>query len=275
MYGCPQSNYEYGHHPRFRLPESPEIVAKASEDKDTFTLSFDVPGVKLEDVSIEEHDGVLTISAARKSGTSVITQLEKKYKIHERMVDAANIKAELEDGVLTIVIPKNKDAKTGPTSITITSGYPVETESGNDSASDEKNKVKEFRFSTDLPGVRLDDVEITLSDDDDFGTDTTQLIIHAKRQHQGAVVTNIYRKCFVSTASFDMTKIQAYLADGVLTVIAPPRAQVASTGIRKIPILGGASSLVTHDTKGTADTSIEPECEGMDINVETVKEEEK
>lgn len=291
MHGFPQSNCMYGQHPRFRLPKSPEtdcslvkkncsFVANGSEDQDTFTLSFDVPGVKKEDVSIEEHDGVLEVSAKRKSHETVTAQLEKKYKIDERMVDVSKIKAVLEDGVLNIVLPKNKDAKAaGPSSITITSGYPTEPETANNDANDENNKVnKEFRFSTDLPGVRLDDVEIMLKDDDNdvFGrTDTYQLIIHAKRQ-KGALVTKIHRQCSVPASLFEMSKIQAFLADGVLTVVAPPRIKVASAGTtRKIHISEASSSRLHPMQAKNGTDSIESQWEEMDINVETVKAEEE
>ena len=263
MYSFPQSNYMYGHHPRcFRLAKSPDtdslvkrnscFVANGSEDKDNVTLYFDVPGVKKEDISVEEHDGVLEILAVRKSGETVTGQLEKKYKIDERVVNVSNIKAELEDGVLNIVLPKNKDSKAGPSSITITSGNLTEPEISNKDANDENNKVnKEFRFSTDLPGVRLDDVEMMLKDDHDvFGTDTAQLIIHAKRQ-KGAFVTKIHRQYSVPASLFDLDKIQAFLADGVLTVVAPPRVEATPVGSRKIPI--GSDKVVVETVKNGED----------------------
>lgn len=216
------------------------FVNDGSEEKDAFTLSFDVPGVKKENVSIDEHDGVLEVLAVRKSGDNVIARLEKKYKLNARMLDLSGIRVELEDGVLNIVVPKNKDANTEPASVVVTPGQP-EPEQMIEDSNDEN---KEFRYSSDLPGVRLEDLEIKIVDD--FGTDTAHLMIHATRQ-RGQYVSEIRRQFTIPAVSFDTKKVQAFLADGVLTVVAPPRVKATPVGIRKIPI--GSDEVIVETVK--------------------------
>lgn len=89
------------------------------EESGHYTLLFDLPGVKQEDLEIDVTDGnYLTLSGKR-------TTPEGKYAMHERgagkfsrkftlpdAIDISQISAELKDGVLSIVIPRTKTDKT-------------------------------------------------------------------------------------------------------------------------------------------------------------------
>ena len=97
------------------------------EEDSCYMLTADIPGVNRQDVEITLEDGVLTVKGERKSETEVT---EEGYRRRERIygtfvrqfnlpdtVDAANISAKAEDGVLKIVIPKQE--KPEPKKITV------------------------------------------------------------------------------------------------------------------------------------------------------------
>ncbi|MBL8013990.1 MAG: Hsp20/alpha crystallin family protein [Candidatus Omnitrophica bacterium] len=92
-----------------------------AEDKESFILKADLPGLKKEDIHVGVEDGVLTIQGERKSETD---QKEKGYHRVERSygrfvrslnlgtaVDESKIKANYKDGVLEITVPKAEKAK--------------------------------------------------------------------------------------------------------------------------------------------------------------------
>ena len=96
------------------------------ESEDHYMLSFDMPGVKKEDLKIEVEGNNLIISGERQS-TSATYHSEKYYGKFERSftlptsINAEKIEAHYEDGVLNIALPKAEHAK--PRSIQIqTSG---------------------------------------------------------------------------------------------------------------------------------------------------------
>ncbi len=85
-----------------------------------YVVTLELPGVKKEDVTISVENGVLNISGEKKVTTS---KEESGLYLEERIsgnfyrsfrlsndVDDRNIKAEYEDGVLTITLPKKGDA---------------------------------------------------------------------------------------------------------------------------------------------------------------------
>lgn len=88
------------------------------EEDNCYLLSADIPGVNRKDVEITLEEGVLTVKGERKTETEVT---EEGYRRRERSygtflrqftlpdtVDASNISASAEDGVLKITIPKQE-----------------------------------------------------------------------------------------------------------------------------------------------------------------------
>ena len=84
-----------------------------------YTLRFDLPGVAAQDVRIEMNDGQLTVKGERRSETAegvhvhrterVTGTFERAFRLRAR-VDTGGIKATYKDGVLTIDVPKAKEA---------------------------------------------------------------------------------------------------------------------------------------------------------------------
>ena len=87
-----------------------------------YTLQFDLPGIKSEDVKIRVHDGQLSVSAERAAnppaGDGVRTH--RQERVHgsfarsftlRRPVDTAGITATSQDGLLTLFVPRAEEAK--------------------------------------------------------------------------------------------------------------------------------------------------------------------
>jgi HSP20 family protein len=93
----------------------------ASEDKDKYLVSVEIPGMKKEDINVTVHDGVLTVSGERKSEKSVnegtVHRTERYFGKFSRSVSlpaavkADKVAAAYRDGVLTVEIPKAEEAK--------------------------------------------------------------------------------------------------------------------------------------------------------------------
>lgn len=97
--------------------------ANVDETKDAYRLSFDLPGVKKEDVKIDVHGRTLTVSGERKrevadekdaTGYSryecVSGSFSRSFTLPEE-VDAARVGAVLADGVLKVTLPKTEEQK--------------------------------------------------------------------------------------------------------------------------------------------------------------------
>ena len=92
------------------------------ESGDHYLMSFDLPGVKKEDIKIDVRDGLLTVSGERKD------ECEQKDKNHYHMerfygsfnrtfqlpagVKSEQVEAHYSDGVLRLAVPKAEAAKT-------------------------------------------------------------------------------------------------------------------------------------------------------------------
>ncbi|MGE0631328.1 MAG: Hsp20/alpha crystallin family protein [Pseudobdellovibrionaceae bacterium] len=91
-----------------------------TEDETAYMLSFDLPGLKNEDIRIDLYGDTLTISGERQlrtMGPNVgVFRLERNYGKFSRSFtlpansDTQNINADYQDGVLELRIPKSKAA---------------------------------------------------------------------------------------------------------------------------------------------------------------------
>ncbi|MFA6623207.1 MAG: Hsp20/alpha crystallin family protein [Fibrobacteraceae bacterium] len=93
--------------------DSNSLMPKASvfEDKKagTFTLDVELPGVKKENLDVRVEGGNLSIKATRKTKESEMTY-ERSFHLAEDL-DTENVKAALNDGVLSCTFSKKKSAE--------------------------------------------------------------------------------------------------------------------------------------------------------------------
>jgi HSP20 family protein len=98
-------------------------IADAYEDEDNFEAAIELPGVRGEDIDIEFAEGGLNITAERRRATEPAGD-EKKHHVRERSFGTykrrfpvpfqANpdiIRAEFEDGVLIVTVPRPPETK--------------------------------------------------------------------------------------------------------------------------------------------------------------------
>lgn len=91
------------------------------EDRDSLTISVEVPGMKKEDIDVSFHDGVLSISGERKVEEKLndaeahrserfTGRFHRSFSLPVK-VSADKANATYQDGVLTITLPKAEEAK--------------------------------------------------------------------------------------------------------------------------------------------------------------------
>jgi len=91
------------------------------EDKDAVKIVAELPGVKPEDVKLSLENNLLTIRGEKKQEAEErserVHRYERSYGLFERAfalpstVDGDKISAQVENGVLTIVVPKAERAR--------------------------------------------------------------------------------------------------------------------------------------------------------------------
>jgi HSP20 family protein len=92
-----------------------------SERKDAYLVTVELPGVEADDLEITMEDGLLTIQGERhftsKSSEQQFHRVERRYGAFRRsitlpaQVQAEQIEASFDNGVLQIVVPKAEEAK--------------------------------------------------------------------------------------------------------------------------------------------------------------------
>ena len=89
------------------------LAADIHEDKDNYYATFEVPGVKKETVKVELNNNLLTVMVGRRAGAE---DSESSY-VSSRSIsvpDSVNpdaISAKVEDGILTVILPKSEHRK--------------------------------------------------------------------------------------------------------------------------------------------------------------------
>src|SRR5215218_3220967 len=92
-----------------------------SERKDAYLVTVELPGVEADDLDITMEDGLLTIQGERQftseSSEEQFHRIERRYGAFRRaitlpaQVQAEQIEASFDNGVLQIVVPKMEEAK--------------------------------------------------------------------------------------------------------------------------------------------------------------------
>ncbi|OSC98328.1 HSP20-like chaperone [Trametes coccinea BRFM310] len=106
----------------------PSIDIHEDKEKNLVTATFEVPGLKKEDVNIDVHNNVLTVSGEQKQSEE---RKEEGYVVRERRygrfsrsipvpqgIKPEEIKANLENGVLTVTFPRTSPEQ-APKKITV------------------------------------------------------------------------------------------------------------------------------------------------------------
>jgi len=98
-----------------------QLPVEFHESENAYHLSMDVPGLKKDEISIEYHDHVLTVSVERKNSEEKKDKQgfwsEKTYGSSRRSfrlpgeVLEDTVQAKYEDGVLEITLPKKEASK--------------------------------------------------------------------------------------------------------------------------------------------------------------------
>lgn len=98
-----------------------QLMGRVKEQDDCYKLRYDVPGLGKDDVKITIHDGVLTIKGEHKEEEEESSDDEhwsaRSYGYYNTSLalpddaKADEIKAELKNGVLNIVIPRTEKPK--------------------------------------------------------------------------------------------------------------------------------------------------------------------
>jgi HSP20 family protein len=88
------------------------------ENEKAYFLSFDIPGMKQEDIKIDLKDNVLMVEAERKQASETKEgesfRSERFYGLYQRSISlphdvkAEDVQADYHDGVLEIYIPKSE-----------------------------------------------------------------------------------------------------------------------------------------------------------------------
>lgn len=92
-----------------------------AEDDDNLIVRASLPGFTREEIDVQVHDGILSISAQHKEEHNEQNERyhrrERRFGTFSRQVTlpvnivAENTEAELKDGVLTLRLPKSQEAK--------------------------------------------------------------------------------------------------------------------------------------------------------------------
>jgi HSP20 family protein len=100
-------------------PEPAFAAMSVLEHADRWVLSLDLPGVNLEDIHVTWNDGCLVIEGERKAARTEgakelfndrsFAGFRRVLKVRDA-VDVAGIDASLDNGVLTLIIPRKPEA---------------------------------------------------------------------------------------------------------------------------------------------------------------------
>jgi HSP20 family protein len=91
------------------LSYSPRFPVDLYEDKDNAYVRAELPGVSRDGINVEIVDGCLTIKASRKNGAESV-DFTRSVNLPDA-VQADKVSAAYENGVLTVTLPKQEQAK--------------------------------------------------------------------------------------------------------------------------------------------------------------------
>ena len=99
--------------PSFSSISPARLATDVYEDVDNYYARFEVPGVKKEDIKVELHDRLVTVSVEKRDKSAEGEQsfsLSRSVSVPDS-VEPDRIGAKLEDGLLTVTLPKQEQRK--------------------------------------------------------------------------------------------------------------------------------------------------------------------
>merc|ERR1711915_1065831 len=140
--------------------------------------------------------------------------------------DTKHVQATLKDGVLTIMVPK-RHTKESPQP----SRFEVKVESTDAPVEDDS-----IRLTFDLPGVKVADMKVSIDDG--------KLILDAERKRMEGSPIKFHRTMNLDCRVVDTDRVQAFLSDGVLTLILGRK---EAEPLQTIPISTGEDVTDVHN----------------------------
>jgi HSP20 family protein len=128
--GWPYRELRVGRDPQWQRDDPAALVPAmdVADDDSEYTVTVEIPGVKKGDLTVEVHDGVLTIRGEKRDERSEEGKqrryVERRFGTFSRAftlptdADAEHVHAAFEEGVLTIRIRKVEESKPRTVSIT-------------------------------------------------------------------------------------------------------------------------------------------------------------
>ncbi len=94
----------------FLAPVASKSTARIQEQDQAFEVSLDVPGVALENLKLEVLDKTLSVRFRRDGSPEQMPSTVREFALPDN-VNAAQISAHLKNGVLSISLPKQEQAR--------------------------------------------------------------------------------------------------------------------------------------------------------------------
>eukprot|EP00540_Astrosyne_radiata_P014209 CAMPEP_0116857290 /NCGR_PEP_ID=MMETSP0418-20121206/20461_1 /TAXON_ID=1158023 /ORGANISM="Astrosyne radiata, Strain 13vi08-1A" /LENGTH=402 /DNA_ID=CAMNT_0004490937 /DNA_START=674 /DNA_END=1882 /DNA_ORIENTATION=- len=177
-------------------------------------LFIDIPGININDLQVNIKNQKLNISGQRKTTTTTgadrVYTIQKEYALDDTYLDTTGIQANLSDGVLVVIIPKKNKQRPQPQFVHVT-------QDSHDSTDDGTAETNQVKFPVDIPGVKLEDLEVTIKEDG-------VLRIVGKRTIGNRKDCNVVHELSLDHNTLDLLQIKANLSEGVLLVSIPKKA---------------------------------------------------
>ena len=214
--------------------------AHVSEDDKSLFVSFDVPGMKADDLQVVLNECVLNVNGKRpNNGDNLFSTFQKKIKLDHHCLDTAQTEARLSDGVLVVRLAKKKEAD--PFKLSVIKDDPPA-------------QLDNFSLRMDVPGVKANDLTV------EYATGRIRI-----QGHRTVGRTSTFqRTVVVDSANIDVMNMASYLNHGVLTIIAPKKESCPERTIE----------IQTDDDDANEYVSVSG-IEKEDIEVETVRVDEE
>ncbi|CAB9529080.1 response to heat [Seminavis robusta] len=242
-------------------PYTPVQSEVVQDDDQAFQVSIDVPGVKADDVDVAVEgvkEKLLVVRGQRDLGGSkdedgkVPTKDFRKVFALDSTSVIDKISVILENGVLTVTVPKDATLK-----VESTVKIPV-AKIADDDAKAAPSDGQTFELEMDVPGVAAANIDITVEGE---SSDKTLMIIATRelvgKDSDGNPKKKEMTKKFSIDEIVDTEKLVATLNNGVLRVSAPVDVKKTEDFIKKIDVTQATDSEKPVDVKAPEDPTDE------------------